>query len=142
MRFQVQWISRVHSPTSSKIKLRNIAIIHRGADKILTFSISPTFILIIIYHVVCQSQSYITTNDQSASLSWCLAPIWDPRQIFLLLSLITFRQLRVCLCGAPSLTRGRVCSSQLLLGIASAVFLGLSPMALMNIIFLSFIERD
>jgi hypothetical protein len=30
----------------------------------------------------------------------------------------------------------------LLLGIASAVFLGLSPVGLMSIIFLSFIERD
>jgi hypothetical protein len=43
---------------------------------------------------------------------------------FLLLSVIIFRQLRVCSCGAPSLTRGRVCTFQLLLGIASAVFLG------------------
>jgi hypothetical protein len=24
-----------------------------------------------------QSQSYITTDGQSASLSWCQAPIWD-----------------------------------------------------------------
>jgi hypothetical protein len=35
-----------------------------------------------------------------------------------------FRQLRVCWCGAPSLTRSRVCSFQLFLGLASAVFLG------------------
>jgi hypothetical protein len=41
-----------------------------------------------------------------------------------LLSLIIFWQLRDCLRGAPSLTRGRVCSSQLLLGITSAVILG------------------
>jgi hypothetical protein len=39
-----------------------------------------------------QSQSYITTDGQSASLSWCQAPIWDPRPAFLLLSLIVFRQ--------------------------------------------------
>jgi hypothetical protein len=32
--------------------------------------------------------------------------------------------LQVCWCVAPSLTRGRVCSFHLLLGIASAVFLG------------------
>jgi hypothetical protein len=37
-----------------------------------------------------QSQSYITTDSQSASLSWFQAPIWDPRQIFLLLHLIIF----------------------------------------------------
>jgi hypothetical protein len=36
---------------------------------------------------------------------------------------ITIRQLRVC-CGAPSLTRGRICSLQLLLGLASAFILG------------------
>jgi hypothetical protein len=33
-------------------------------------------------------------------------------------------QLRVCSFGAPSLTRGRVCRLQLLLALASAVFLG------------------
>jgi hypothetical protein len=66
-----------------------------------------------------QNESYITTDG----LSWCPAPIWDPRQIFLLLSLIIFRQLRVCWYGAPSVTVRRVCSFQFLLGIASAVFL-------------------
>jgi hypothetical protein len=30
-----------------------------------------------------QSQSHITTDSQSASPSWCQAPIWDPRPIFL-----------------------------------------------------------
>jgi hypothetical protein len=34
-----------------------------------------------------------------------------------------FRQLRICWCGAPSLTRSWVCSFQSLLGITSAVFL-------------------
>jgi hypothetical protein len=50
---------------------------------------------------------------------------WDTEAvpIFLLLSLIIFRQLRICLCGAPSLTRSRVCSFQFFLGIASAAFL-------------------
>jgi hypothetical protein len=37
---------------------------------------------------------------------------------------ITVRQLRVCLSGAPSLTRGRVCCLQLVLGLASTVLLG------------------
>jgi hypothetical protein len=37
---------------------------------------------------------------------------------------IIFRQLRVCYYGEPSLTRGRVCNLQLLLGLASAVFIG------------------
>jgi hypothetical protein len=35
-----------------------------------------------------QSQSYITTDGQSASPSWSQALIWDPRQIFPILSLI------------------------------------------------------
>jgi hypothetical protein len=70
-----------------------------------------------------QSQSYITTDGQPASLSWCQKPIWEPRPIFPLLSLITFRQLRVCWCRSPSLTRSRVCSFQFLLSIASSAFL-------------------
>jgi hypothetical protein len=37
---------------------------------------------------------------------------------------ITLRQLRVCWCGALSLTRGRVCRLQFLLALASAVILG------------------
>jgi hypothetical protein len=69
------------------------------------------------------SQSLITTDGQSASLSSSQAPIWDPRIIFPLLSLIIFRQLRICWCGAPFLTRSRVCSFQFFLGIASAAFL-------------------
>jgi hypothetical protein len=35
-----------------------------------------------------QSQSRITTNRQSASLSWCLTPIWDPQQFFFLLEIL------------------------------------------------------
>jgi hypothetical protein len=34
-----------------------------------------------------QSQSHITTDSQSASPSWCQAPIWDPRPIFYLLEI-------------------------------------------------------
>jgi hypothetical protein len=47
-----------------------------------------------------QRQSQITTDSQLARLSWFQAPIWDPRPIFLLFSLIIFRQLWVCWCGA------------------------------------------
>jgi hypothetical protein len=49
--------------------------------------------------------SYFTTDCQSASLSWNKAPIWGFRLDFF----INVRQLRVCWCRAPSLTRGRVC---------------------------------
>jgi hypothetical protein len=47
-----------------------------------------------------------TSDSQSASLSWCQAPTWDPRQIFFLLEIV-FRQLRVCYFVEPSLTIGR-----------------------------------
>jgi hypothetical protein len=72
---------------------------------------------------ICSSRSYITTDCQSASLSWCQAPIWDSQPLFLLPSLINFTGLLMW-GGAPSPTIGRVCSFQLLLGIASAAFLG------------------
>jgi hypothetical protein len=45
------------------------------------------------------------------------------RDQFFPLSLIIFRQFRVCWCGAPSLTRSRVCTFQFFSGIDSAAFL-------------------
>jgi hypothetical protein len=66
-----------------------------------------------------QSQSYIMTDGQSASLFWCQAPIWDPRPIFPLLLL------RVCWCGALSLWREAW----------SIVSSDLSPTGLMNIFY-------
>jgi hypothetical protein len=55
------------------------------------------------------SWSYITTDSQSASLSWCQALIWDMWPIFFRHE-ISCRQLRLCYFVAPSLTRGRVCN--------------------------------
>jgi hypothetical protein len=54
-------------------------------------------------NLVCLS--YITTDGQSASLSWNKPPILGFRPDFF----INFRQLRACWCRAPSLTSGRVC---------------------------------
>jgi hypothetical protein len=54
------------------------------------------------------SQNYIATDDQSLS-----------DQIF-----ITVPQLRSCLCGVPSLKRGRIYILYMLVALASAVFLG------------------
>jgi hypothetical protein len=74
-------------------------------------------------HIRSQSQSYVTIDGQSASLSWRQAPIWGPRPIFLFFSLeIIF--LTVAGLFIPSLTRGKAYSFQLLLSIASTVFLG------------------
>jgi hypothetical protein len=50
---------------------------------------------------------------------------------------ITVRQLRVCWCGALSLTRVRVCRLQLLLVLASAFFLGSESRGTRNHILLS-----
>jgi hypothetical protein len=43
-----------------------------------------------------QNQSYTTTDEQLPSLCWRQAPIWERRPVFLFLSLIIFRQLRIC----------------------------------------------
>jgi hypothetical protein len=59
------------------------------------------------------------TVGQSVSNSWCRAPSGPRDQIY-----IALRQLRSCFCGAPYLTRGRVCILYMLLALASAVFLG------------------
>jgi hypothetical protein len=48
-------------------------------------------------------------DNQSASLSWCQAPIWEPRPVLFPLE-ISFRQLRLCYFLAPSLTRGWGCN--------------------------------
>jgi hypothetical protein len=53
------------------------------------------------------SLSYITTDGQSASLSWSKAPMWDLRpDFYYCLTIAVFWY------GAPSLTRGRVCLLQ------------------------------
>jgi hypothetical protein len=67
-----------------------------------------------------QSQSYITTDGQSASLSWNKAPIWGLRPDFCYCQTVA----GLFMWGALSLTRGRVCRLQLLLALASAVILG------------------
>jgi hypothetical protein len=64
------------------------------------------------------------TDGQSANLSWCQAPLWDPWPIFL--SPWNFLQTFAALYFvAPFLTKGRVCNLlvQLLLGLARAVTL-------------------
>jgi hypothetical protein len=67
-----------------------------------------------------QTELSIEVKDgQSVSKSWCLAPSGAHDQIF-----ITVSQLRPCFCGAPSLTRGRVCLFYMLLALASTVILG------------------
>jgi hypothetical protein len=65
------------------------------------------------------SQIYVTIDGQSASLSWCQAPISGLDQTF-----ITILRLQAFWRGALSLMSGRVYRLQLLLVLASAVILG------------------
>jgi hypothetical protein len=66
------------------------------------------------FHIVQVKSSCITIYGQSASLSWCQAPISDPRPIF---SFFLYLFSYICGfndAGALSLTRNGVCSSQFL----------------------------
>jgi hypothetical protein len=56
--------------------------------------------------------------SQSVSKCWCRAPSGARDQIF-----VTLSKLRSGFCGAPSLTRGRVCLLYMLLALASVFFL-------------------
>jgi hypothetical protein len=66
-----------------------------------------------------KSKSKSHCDWQTISKSWCRTPSAARDHIF-----ITLWQLRSCFCGAPSLTRGRVCLLYMLLALASVVFLG------------------
>jgi hypothetical protein len=70
-------------------------------------------------------KSVILRPTVSASLSWCQAPIWDPRPIFPFLSFCTDNSRFFC-CSAPSLTRRWICNLlvQFFLGLARAATLG------------------
>jgi hypothetical protein len=69
---------------------------------------------------------------RSVSKSWCRAPSGAHDEVF-----ITFSQLRSCFCGAPSLTRGRICLLYILLALASAILLGSDSLGTRDHILLS-----
>jgi hypothetical protein len=74
---------------------------------------------------ITESESYVTTDGQSASLSWYKAPIRGLRPDFFCVRNTEYVwQLRSRFPGAPSLTRGRVCLLYVPLALANAVFLG------------------
>jgi hypothetical protein len=64
-----------------------------------------------------QSQNYVTTDSQSASLSWCQAPIWVLRPDFYYCQIVA----GLLMWSALSLTRERACRLHLLLVLASVV---------------------
>jgi hypothetical protein len=77
----------------------------------------------LLFHTVISlwvCESYITTDGQSASLSWYIAPTWGLQSDFYYSQTVAV----FFLFGALSLTRGRVCRSELLLVLANAVILG------------------
>jgi hypothetical protein len=50
--------------------------------------------------------------SQSVSMSWYRAPLWDLLLDIISCRNVAVRNLRSCIYGAPSLTRGRVCNLQ------------------------------
>jgi hypothetical protein len=55
-------------------------------------------------------RSYFTTDSQSGSMSWCRAPFVALASSYYFCRYVAARNLQSSLCGAPFLTRGRVCS--------------------------------
>jgi hypothetical protein len=66
-----------------------------------------------------ESESYVTTDGQSASLSWYKAPIWGLRPTFYYCQTVAGFLMWEALSDG-----GQVCRLQLLLAFASAVILG------------------
>jgi hypothetical protein len=79
-----------------------------------------------------ESESYVTTDSQSASLSWNKAPIWGLRPDIYYSLTITALFL-----WASSLARGWVCLYYMQLALASVVFLGSESLWTRNHILLS-----
>jgi hypothetical protein len=95
--------SRYHCTTAHTKSLNHTFSLHRPTSN------SSSTILLKFLNSQFQfsdplSQSYVTTDGQSASLSWNKAPIWGLRP-----DLYYCQTVAGLLCGALSLTRGRVC---------------------------------
>jgi hypothetical protein len=108
--------------TNNWLTPRLVAITHQPSSLLFT-----GFQLITV-----SSQSHIATDGQSVNKPWRRAASGANDQIF-----ITVWHLQSCFCGAPSLTRGRVCLLYMLLAFASAVFLGSESTGTRNHILLS-----
>jgi hypothetical protein len=96
-----------------------------ACNSTLSWSLQPPS-----HHWLISSQSYVTTDGQSASLSWCQAPIWGQDKI-----LITVKTVVFLLMGGAFLVRGQVCYLQLLLALAIVVILSPSLAELMTIFY-------
>jgi hypothetical protein len=69
-----------------------------------TYSVGPVDRASPYLRTPSQNQGHVTTDGQSVSMSWCQVHSETRDQI-----LYSVWKLLCCLCGAPSLTRGRVC---------------------------------
>jgi hypothetical protein len=88
--------------------------VETSGDKLCKYKVDR-FIRIDDFSKLCASfqlpYSIVRTLSRKSAVS---RPVWGPKIRFLL---------RVCWCGAPSLTRGRVCGLQLVLALARAIIL-------------------
>jgi hypothetical protein len=78
-------------------------------------------IIVSLWFSYSRVESYVTTDGQSASLSWNKAPIWGLRRDFYYCHTVA----GLSMWRALSLTRGRICRLQLLLTLVRAVIFGL-----------------
>jgi hypothetical protein len=106
------WVSKLSLASATSFQLQG-----------LTINWTPA----VPYLPVTESESYVTSDSQSASVSWYKAqhPSGAYDQIFISVQNTEYVwQLRSWFRGAPSLMRGRVCLLYVPLALASAVFLG------------------
>jgi hypothetical protein len=88
------------------------------------------------------SQSSLVVSWQRIYESHCNYSTHDVFFSHVKFLIIAVWQLRSCFCGAPSLTRGRVCLLYMLLALASTVFLGSEPVGTRDHSLLSQIPRE
>jgi hypothetical protein len=77
-------IVRTDCVNDPAVTIDNQLHFHRCVDYLHTRALKLLgLIRFVAYHFSSlDSQSYVTTDGQSGRLSWCQAPIWDPRPDF------------------------------------------------------------
>jgi hypothetical protein len=82
-------------------------ISHHGSLWREGVALNPTWTEIFLFR-----RSRLLYDWQSVSMSWYRATLWDLRPNIISCRNVTVWNLRSCICGTPSLTRGRVCNLQ------------------------------
>jgi hypothetical protein len=120
--FWVWWCGGVLSNKRMGLSFTSAAGPHqRSHSQVLVLWDSIPYFTVSAINYSSQSQSHIATDGQSVCLSWCQAPAGAHDQMFLLVW-----KLLSCPCGAPSLTRGRVCH-------LSAIVSSISPLSFVQL---------